>query len=146
MLYGLPPAENDGSRIRRWFYPVILSGFHSPPMRIIKCPLRYFAAKVSQRFDLSKKSCIFVHCYFSYKDIVNILFIFFYLKLLKISTSFLMNEVEKLNMQCAKWLNCLPIPLLFTVLSSVHGIICFYMIQSARPLKTSDLPEGSKTP
>lgn len=65
MLYGLPPAENDGSRIRRWFYPVILSGFHSPPMRIIKCPLRYFAAKVGQRFDLSKKSCIFyiVHCY-----------------------------------------------------------------------------------
>ena len=33
------------------------------PMRIIKCPLRYFAAKVGQRFDLSKKSCIFVHCY-----------------------------------------------------------------------------------
>ena len=32
-------------------------------MRIIKCPLRYFAAKVGQRFDLSKKSCIFVHCY-----------------------------------------------------------------------------------
>ena len=71
MLYGLPPAENDGSRIRRWFYPVILSGFHSPPMRIIKCPLRYFAAKVSQRFDLSKKSCIFVHCYFSYKDMTK---------------------------------------------------------------------------
>ena len=63
ILYGLLPAENDGSRIRRWFYPVILSGFHSPPMRIIKCPLRYFAAKVGQRFDLSKKSCIFVHCY-----------------------------------------------------------------------------------
>ena len=56
MLYGLSSAENDGSRIRRWFYPVILSGFHSPPMRIIKCPLRYFAAKVGQRFDFSKKS------------------------------------------------------------------------------------------
>ena len=56
-----------------WFYPVILSGFSSPPMRITKhkVPVSETAAKMGQDFGISKSclSATFFPVFFGKKQI-----------------------------------------------------------------------------